>query len=194
MVPKNERSKNPFKQFGLAGKLSGMVIIIAVIVYIPSIIFGAFSNLKNKNAELADYKKGVEMRIQNAFEPAIWNYDIETLRKLISVELQNNNLKSIKISTEESTLTWLSGKDDGIVDETIAPEGKYIEKKIIPVYRMDEKERVIALASIWYDHSFARSEFLKDLLNDLLIVGTILTAITVRIVTTINKSFKRSFK
>lgn len=179
MVPKNERSKTSFKQFGLAGKLSGMVIIIAVIVYIPSIIFGAFSNLKNKNAELADYKKGVEMRIQNAFEPAIWNYDIETLRKLITLELQNNNLKSIKISTEESTLTWLSGKGDGIVDETIDPEGKYIEKKIIPVYRMDEQERVIALASIWYDHSFARSEFLKDLLNNLLIVGTILTAITV---------------
>ena len=179
MVPKSKKRKTSFKQLGLAGKLTGMVILIAVIVYIPSIVFGAFSNLKNKNAELSDYKKGVEMRVQYAFEPAIWNYDIETLRKLITLELQNNNLESIRVSTEDRSLIWLSTKKDRIVDETITPEGKYIEKKTIPVYRMDEQERVIAFASIWYDHSFTRSQFLKDLLNDLLIVGIILTTITV---------------
>lgn len=117
------------KRIGLAQKLSGMVFLLGILIYIPSIILGAVTNLNRIKTELADYKQGVEMRVQNAFEPAIWNYDIESLRKLITLELNNENLESVRVSTEEISLIWLSSKDGEVVDETVAPQGKYIEKR-----------------------------------------------------------------
>lgn len=178
-MARKSRDKFSLKRIGLAQKLAGMVFILGILIYIPSIIFGAVTNLKIINAELADYKKGVEMRIQNAFEPAIWNYDIETLRKLITLELNNENLESVRISTEETSLIWLSSRYNTIFDETVAPEGKYIEKKVIPVYRMDEKERIIAYATIWYDHSMVKNQYFKKLINDFVIVGALLLTISV---------------
>ena len=59
------------KRIGLAQKLSGMVFLLGILIYIPSIILGAVTNLNRIKTELADYKQGVEMRVQNAFEPAI---------------------------------------------------------------------------------------------------------------------------
>ena len=178
-MARKSRDKFSLKRIGLAQKLAGMVFILGILIYIPSIIFGAVTNLKIINAELADYKQGVEMRIQNAFEPAIWNYDIETLRKLITLELNNENLESVRISTEETSLIWLSSRYNTIFDETVAPEGKYIEKKVIPVYRMDEKERIIAYATIWYDHSMVKNQYFKKLINDFVIVGALLLTISV---------------
>ena len=116
--------------------------------------------------------------VQNAFEPAIWNYDIESLRKLITLELNNENLKSIRVSTEKLSLIWLTSEKGLVVDETVAPEGKYIEKKVVPVFRMDEKERVIAYATIWYDNFPVREQYFKQLIYDFLIVGAILFAIS----------------
>lgn len=166
------------KKFGLAGKLSGMVFLLGLIIYIPSTILGAFINLNIKRAEFTNYKLGVEMRVQYAFEPVIWNYDIDTLKKLISLELNNPNLKSVRISADKGSLIWLSSEDDKIVDQTIAPEGEYIEKKVFPIYRMDEKERIIAYASIWYDYAPIRNEYFKELMNNFLIVGIILLTTT----------------
>ncbi|HHU90797.1 MAG TPA: PAS domain S-box protein [Clostridiaceae bacterium] len=175
-----QKAKNRFfiKRNGLAQKLSVMVFLIGILIYIPSIIFGAVTNLKRINTELTDYKRGVEMRVQNAFEPAIWNYDIESLRKLITLELNNENLKSIRVSTEKLSLIWLTSEKGLVVDETVAPEGKYIEKKVVPVFRMDEKERVIAYATIWYDNFPVREQYFKQLIYDFLIVGAILFAIS----------------
>jgi PAS domain S-box-containing protein len=169
------------KRIGLAQKLSGMVFLLGILIYIPSIILGAVTNLNRIKTELADYKQGVEMRVQNAFEPAIWNYDIESLRKLITLELNNENLESVRVSTEEISLIWLSSKDGEVVDETVAPQGKYIEKKVIPVYRMDEQERIIAYATIWYDYSPIRQEYFKQLIHDLLLVGAIFLTISVAV-------------
>lgn len=169
------------KRIGLAQKLSGMVFLLGILIYIPSIILGAVTNLNRIKTELADYKQGVEMRVQNAFEPAIWNYDIETLRKLITLELNNENLESVRVSTEEISLIWLSSKDGEVVDETVAPQGKYIEKKVIPVYRMDEQERIIAYATIWYDYSPIRQEYFTQLIHDLLLVGAIFLTISVAV-------------
>ena len=169
------------KRIGLAQKLSYMVFILGILIYIPSIVFGAVTNLNRIQGELAEYKQGVELRVQNAFEPAIWNYDIETLRKLITLELNSENLKSVRVSTEEISLIWLSSKDGKVVDEVISPEGKYIEKKVIPVYRMDEQERVIAYATIWYDNSTVREEYFKRLIYDLLTVGAIFLTISVAV-------------
>ena len=180
-----QRLKSRFfiKRMGLAQKLSGMVFFLGILIYIPSIILGAVTNLNLIKAELEDYKEGVEMRVQNAFESAIWNYDIETLKKLIKLEFNNDNLKSIKVSTEKLDLLWLSMNDGVIVEETKAPEGKYIEKKVIPVYRMDDSERIIAYATIWYDYSVVREKYYTQLINDLLIMGAILfttsTAMTI---------------
>lgn len=171
----------PIKRIGLAQKLSGMVFLLGILIYIPSIILGAVTNLNRIKTELADYKQGVEMRVQNAFEPAIWNYDIESLRKLITLELNNENLESVRVSTEEISLIWLSSKDGEVVDETVAPQGKYIEKKVIPVYRMDEQERIIAYATIWYDYSPIRQEYFKQLIHDLLLVGAIFLTISVAV-------------
>ncbi|NLX65115.1 MAG: PAS domain S-box protein [Clostridiaceae bacterium] len=171
-----QRLKSRFyiKRIGLAQKLSGMVFLLGILIYIPSIIFGVVTNLNRIKTELEEYKRGVEMRVQNAFEPAIWNYDIETLRKLIKLEFNNDSLKSVRVSTEEMDLLWLSINDGIIVEETTAPEGKYMEKKVIPVYRMDDRERIIAYATIWYDNSIVREEYYKQLINDLLTVGAIL--------------------
>jgi two-component system NtrC family sensor kinase len=169
------------KRIGLAQKLSGMVFLLGILIYIPSIILGAVTNLNRIKTELADYKQGVEMRVQNAFEPAIWNYDIESLRKLITLELNNENLESVRVSTEEISLIWLSSKDGEVVDETVAPQGKYIEKKVIPVYRMDEQERIIAYATSWYDYSPIRQEYFKQLIHDLLLVGAIFLTISVAV-------------
>ncbi|MGI6085653.1 MAG: ATP-binding protein [Acetivibrionales bacterium] len=166
------------KKIGLAGKLSGMVFLLGLIIYIPSILFGAYSNLKNITADFEKYKQGVETRVQYAWEPVIWNYDIETLRKLISLELNSSNLKSVRVSAERGSIVWLSSEKDEIVYETNAPEGKYIEKKVVPVFRMDEKERVIAYASLWYDYSSIREEYIRKLVSDFLIVGIILLTTT----------------
>mgnify|MGYP000875205752 CR=1 FL=1 len=173
-----QRLKNSFsiKRIGLAQKLSGMVFLLGILIYIPSMIFGAVTNRNRIKAELEDYKRGVEMRVQNAFEPAIWNYDIETLRKLIKLEFNNKTLKSVRVSTEKMDLIWLSLNDGVIVEETTVPTGKYIEKKVIPVYRMDDRERIIAYATIWYDNSIVREEYYEQLINDLLTVGAILFA------------------
>lgn len=164
---------------GLAQRQSGAVFLIGLLILIPSMLLGTFSHLNRKKAELVKYKQGVEMRIQNAFEPAIWNYDLETLRKLITLELNSENLESVRISTEEITLIWLTSNYNTVFDETEEPEGKYIEKRVIPVYRMDEKERIIAYATIWYDYSMARKQFFKQLIENLSIVGTILLTISI---------------
>jgi len=148
-----------------------MVFLLSILIYIPGMIFGAVTNLNRINAELESYKRGVETWIQNTFEPAIWNY--ETLRKLVKLELKNDNLRSVRVSTEKKDLLWLSSYDGVIVDETVAPEGKYIEKKVVPVYRMDDREQIIAYTTIWYDNSIAREKYLKQLINNLLIVGAI---------------------
>lgn len=179
MVLKNLMNRISLKRVGLAGKLSSMFFLLGLIIYIPSIIFGAISNLNIINTELAEYKQGVEVRVQNAFEPAIWNYDIETLRKLITIELQNETLKSVRVSTEEAKIVWLTSIDNMVVDETVAPKGEYIDKKVIPVFRMDEKERIIAYATIWYDHSTIRNEYFTSLRNNFFIVGVILLATSV---------------
>jgi len=171
-----QRLKNTFyiKRIGLAQKLSGMVFLLGILIYIPSVIFGAVTKLNRIKAELEEYKHGVEMRVQNAFEPAIWNYDIETLSKLMKLEFNNESLKSVRVSTEKMDLLWLSSNDGVIVEETTVPEGKYIEKRVIPVYRMDDMDRIIAYATIWYDNSIVREEYYKQLINDLLTVGAIL--------------------
>ena len=57
-----QRLKSRFfiKRMGLAQKLSGMVFFLGILIYIPSIILGAVTNLNLIKAELEDYKEGVE--------------------------------------------------------------------------------------------------------------------------------------
>lgn len=46
---------------------------------------------------------------------------------------------------------------------------------------MDEQERIIAYATIWYDYSPIRQEYFKQLIHDLLLVGAIFLTISVAV-------------
>ncbi len=175
------QKSSPIKRLSLAGRLSIMVFLLGLIVYIPSSIFNTFNNLEQSKTELMSYKNGLELRVKTAFEPAVWNYDIETLKKLIDAELGNENLKSIKISTDDRTLIWITSGISGTYVETTEPEGVYIDERIIPISRMDEPSQIIAYATVWYDNAPSRNKFIRTLVAEILVVGGILFTVSVSV-------------
>jgi PAS domain S-box-containing protein len=165
----------------LAWKLSGLVALTVLLVYIPIIFIGVLSDLNQVKEELEDYKQSLELRIQSSFEPAIWNYDIDTLKKLLSMELNNKNLSSIKISTGERTLIWLSSRDGQIQEAYFEPTGPYIDKRVIPITRFDEREQIIAYATVWYDHRESRNLLVKEIGVNILNTGVILLIVALAV-------------
>jgi two-component system NtrC family sensor kinase len=172
---------NPVKKLSLAGRLSVMVFLLGLLVYIPSSLYGAYNSLKQTKADLEDYKNRLEMRVRTAFEPAIWNYDIETLRKLINAELGNENLKSVKVSTDDSTLIWITSVNKKTYDEMTEPKGVYLDKHIIPIHRIDEPSQIIGYATVWFDNEPSRNKFFRMFVTDVLVVGGILLVISVAV-------------
>lgn len=170
------RSQN---KLGLPGKLAGMVLILGFIVLIPSIMLGAYSSLVEIKNSFTDYRYRVETRIQKGLEPSIWNYDLDSLREIISAELINDNLKSVRISTTEKDIMWLTSMEDGsIIDETENLEGKYYERHTIPIYRLDYKDRIIAYATVWYDLSVTRDMFFDRLKQEFILIIVMLLEIS----------------
>lgn len=166
------------KKYGLAGKLSGVVFLVGLLVYIPSCIIGAYNSLVQSKRELMAYKNRLEQRIKTSLEPAVWNYDIETLTKIINAELGNENLKSVKVDTRDKTLVWISSNHNATYNETREPTGPYLDKKIIPIYRMDDSTQMIAYATVWFDNAPTRNKFYTMLAIDILSVGGILLVVS----------------
>ncbi len=172
-----QKKNNPIKKLGLAGKLSGLVSLIALLVYIPSIIFGAYKSLQESKYALEQYKQSLEIRVQSAFEPAIWNYDIETLRKLITNELKNKNLRCVQISSIERTIIKLMTDGEKVFESRINPEGPYIERHIIPIHKFNDHTQIIAYATLWYDHTESRNQFLQELKDEIIQMGIVILLI-----------------
>lgn len=122
-------------------KLAGTVLLLGFFVLIPSVLLKTYSSLAESKNDFNSYKHRVETRIKKGLEPVIWNYDIDALREIISAELVNDNLKSVKISTPEEDIIWLTSSDGKIIDEYNNLEGKYLERHVIPIYRLDYKEK-----------------------------------------------------
>lgn len=169
------------KKPSLAWKLSGLVAMTVLLVYIPIIFLGALSNLNQVKKNLEQYKQSLEIRIQASFEPAVWNYDIDTLKKLITVELRDRNLASLKISSGERTLIWLTAKGGHIMNEVQEPTGSYIDKRIVPITRFDERDQVIAYATVWFDHRESRNQLIGDIGSMVLNTGIILLMIALAV-------------
>lgn len=167
----------PIKGLGLAGKLSGLVTLIALFVYIPGIVFGALKSLQESKHDLDQYKQSLELRVQSAFEPAVWNYDIETLRKLITNELENKNLRCVQISSIERTIIKLAADGDKVSETRKDPEGPYIERHIIPIYKFNDNTQIIAYATLWYDHTESRNQFFQELKNEIIQMGIVIMLI-----------------
>lgn len=174
-------SNKSIRKLSLAGRLSAMVFLLGLLVYIPSSIYGACNNLRRSKTELIAYKNRLELRVKTAFEPAVWNYDTEMLRKLINAELGNENLKSVKVSTEDRTLIWITSENKETFDETAEPTGVYMDKHVIPIHRMDEPTQVIAYATVWFDNAPSRNKFFSMLVSEILVVGGILLVVSVSV-------------
>ncbi len=172
---------SPIQKLSLAGRLSVMVFLLGLLVYIPSSIYGAYDSLIQTKNELTEYKDTFEMRARSAFEPAVWNYDIETLRKIINAELGNENLKSVKVSTDDSTLIWITKINKKLYDETTEPKGIYLDKRIFPIHRIDEPSQIIGYVTVWFDNEPSRNKFVRMLVADALVVGGILLVISVAV-------------
>lgn len=169
------------RKSGLASKLSGLVALTALCVYLPVIVIGVFDSVRSAKKSLAEYKQALEVRIQSSFEPAIWNYDVDTLRKLMSIELINKNLKSLRISSGENTLIWLSSENDQIVEGPVGLKGGYIDRRVTPITRFDERDEIIAYATIWYDHAQSRNELLQSILATVLKSGIVIILIAIAV-------------
>ncbi len=166
--------KSPIKRMGLAGKLSGLASLIALLVYIPAIIYGAFQNLEESQADLLNYKKTLETRIQSSFEPAIWNYDLDTLKKLIANELNSDQLACVEISTADRGIIKLTSSGGEVFETSIDPEGPYIERHTIPIYKFDDDSQILAYATLWYDHSESRDQFFRELQDEIIQMGAVI--------------------
>lgn len=179
MASKKATGNGILKKYGLAGRLSVLVFMLGLLVYIPSCIIGAYFSLSQSKYELMAYKSRLEQRIKTSFEPAVWNYDIETLSRIINAELGNENLKSVKVDTRDKTLVWITSEKKTTYNETRDPVGRYLDKKVIPIYRMDDPTQMIAYATVWFDNSPMRNKFYRMLTIDILSVGGILLVISV---------------
>lgn len=179
-MPSYKKKKGyTFNKFRLSYKLAGTVLLLGFFVLIPSVLLKTYSSLAESKNDFNSYKHRVETRIKKGLEPVIWNYDIDALREIISAELVNDNLKSVKISTPEEDIIWLTSSDGKIIDEYNNLEGKYLERHVIPIYRLDYKEKIIAYATIWYDLSASRDVFFERLTYDFIFIGGMLLVLTI---------------
>lgn len=163
-----------FRKLGLSGKSAGLVLLLGIFVLIPSILVGGFLNLGRTQNAFESYKQRVEVRIQEGLESVIWNYDTYSLREILSAELINDNLKSVRISTQEHDMIWLTFSNGQVIDEVNDVQGDYFERKHIPIYKLDNSKEIIAYATIWYDYSASREAFFQKLRYDLIFLSAIL--------------------
>lgn len=165
----------------LAWKLSGMVAVTVLLVYIPIIFISVLRDLSQEEKELEQYKQSLEIRIQASFEPAIWNHDMDTLRKLCTMELGNRNLASLRISTGERTLIWLSTENGQIVEAFREPSGPHMEKREFSITRLDERNQVIAYATVWFDYRASRDLLIGKIGLNVINTGVILLIVALAV-------------
>jgi signal transduction histidine kinase len=163
-------------------KFSLMVIIISLI-FLGFVAIFQFQFLKKSlESDNKEFESLLVKRVKYEFIQVIWDYDKNSSKKLITAELGNKVIKSIRIRDESRNIIWMSRNGDEINFETAEPYGKQIKKLIIPIKFLDEPDnKIIGYLDIWLDYESIYKEFIGKFAINIIIMIVIILIIVITV-------------
>ena len=159
-------------------KLSQRIILFQVVIIVIIMLgFGIFT-YRTKNSELqgkfTQSEKVLEIRLSRNLIQPLWNFDTETVKEIIKLELNDENIIAIVLNPEDSPYGVIKNKESEIIDFQDNEDSKLILKNSSSSIDIEitKDEETLGTVRVFYTNAFFKNALKKILVR--IVVQTLL--------------------